>query len=74
MTEKHEGVALLTEEPESPLLEIDELRSLMTVGRERGYLTFEEIASCLEEVEITKTPIGPNEVRELIRTATDREV
>jgi RNA polymerase primary sigma factor len=54
---KHEAVGLLTEEPGAPLLEIEELRRLMAEGRERGYLTFEEIATCLSEVEITKEQV-----------------
>src|SRR4051795_9315765 len=35
----------------------DELRGLITTGTERGYLTFEEIASTLEEVEVTKEQV-----------------
>ena len=35
----------------------DELRSLISEGRERGYLTFEQIASTLEEVEVTKEQV-----------------
>jgi RNA polymerase primary sigma factor len=35
----------------------DELRPLITEGRERGYLTFEQIASTLEEVEVTKEQV-----------------
>jgi Sigma-70 factor, region 1.1 len=30
---------------------------LVVEGRERGYLTFEEIAACLEEVEVTKEQV-----------------
>ena len=47
MTEKHEAVGLLTERPDAPFLESEELRGLVADGRERGYLTFEEIAACL---------------------------
>jgi RNA polymerase primary sigma factor len=36
---------------------MDELRPLIAEGQERGYLTFEEIAACLEEVEVTKEQI-----------------
>jgi RNA polymerase primary sigma factor len=36
----------------------DELRSLIGEGRERGYLTFEQIASTLEEVEVTKEQVA----------------
>src|SRR5215203_231161 len=39
-------------------MDVEELRGLATEGRERGYLTFEEIASCLEEVEVTKEQIS----------------
>ena len=35
----------------------DELRSLIGEGREHGYLTFEQIASTLEEVEVTKEQV-----------------
>src|SRR3954454_16551677 len=38
-------------------MHIKELRSLASEGRERGYLTFEEIAACLEEVEGTKEQV-----------------
>jgi RNA polymerase primary sigma factor len=57
VSEKHEGAVLLVEEPEAPLFESEELRKLVAEGRERGYLTFEQIASCLEEVEITKEQV-----------------
>ncbi len=35
----------------------DELRSLILSGREHGYLTFEQIAGTLEEVEVTKEQV-----------------
>ena len=56
MSEKHEGV-LLAPEPDAPFLEVDELRTLVAEGRERGFLTFEEIASFLEEVDVTKEQV-----------------
>jgi RNA polymerase primary sigma factor len=40
-----------------PLLEAQELQGLIALGRERGYLTFEHIASTLEEVEVTKEQV-----------------
>ena len=43
---------------EQPFVEIDELRGLIAQGTERGYLTFEEIASTLEEVEVTKEQVS----------------
>ncbi len=38
--------------------ESEDLRSLVSKGRDRGYLTYEEIASCLDEVELTKEQMG----------------
>jgi RNA polymerase primary sigma factor len=40
-----------------PFLDLEELRNLVNDGRERGYLTYEEIASCLEEIEVTKEQV-----------------
>jgi RNA polymerase primary sigma factor len=41
-----------------PLLpESDELRSLIALGRDQGYLTFEQISTTLEEVEVTKEQV-----------------
>ncbi len=57
LSEKHEGVAVLVGGSETPILEVEELRSLVTEGKERGFLTFEEIAACLEEVEVTKEQV-----------------
>ncbi len=57
MTVKDESVALLEEPAEARFLEIEELRGLAAEGRERGYLTFEQIAACLEEVEVTKEQV-----------------
>ena len=42
---------------EQPFVDKDELRKLIADGTERGYLTFEEIASTLEEVELTKEQV-----------------
>jgi RNA polymerase primary sigma factor len=46
------------DEEASPIGEIEELQGLIASGRERGYLTFEEISSTLEEVEITKEQVS----------------
>ncbi|MFL5906015.1 MAG: sigma-70 family RNA polymerase sigma factor [Solirubrobacterales bacterium] len=43
---------------ETPFGESEELRGLIAEGTERGYLTFEEIASTLEEVEVTKEQVS----------------
>jgi RNA polymerase primary sigma factor len=58
LTDKHQAVGLLGETDESPFLDIEELRGLAAEGRERGYLTLEEIASTLEEVDVTKEQIS----------------
>ena len=39
------------------LPESDELRELISHGRERGYLTFEQISATLDEVELTKEQV-----------------
>jgi RNA polymerase primary sigma factor len=41
-----------------PFGESEQLRGLIAEGTERGYLTFEEIASTLEEVEVTKEQVS----------------
>ncbi len=43
---------------EQPFADSEELRGLITLGRERGYLTFEQIAATLEEVEVTKEQVA----------------
>jgi RNA polymerase primary sigma factor len=40
-----------------PFQDSEELRTLISRGRERGYLTFEQIAATLEEVEVTKEQV-----------------
>jgi RNA polymerase primary sigma factor len=42
---------------ESPIHEMDELRGLIAEGQEKGSLTFEQVAACLEEVEVTKEQV-----------------
>ena len=56
-TAKAEGSALLDEHAEAPLADIEELRTLLAEGRERGFLTFEEVSSRLEEVDVTKEQV-----------------
>jgi RNA polymerase primary sigma factor len=41
-----------------PFADSEELRGLIALGRERGYLTFEQIATTLEEVEVTKEQVS----------------
>jgi RNA polymerase primary sigma factor len=36
---------------------MDELRGLVTEGQEKGFLTFAQITTCLEEVEVTKEQV-----------------
>jgi RNA polymerase primary sigma factor len=56
--EKHQGVALLVEVgDEAPFLEVEEVRGLVAEGKERGYLTFEQITATFEEVELTKEQV-----------------
>ena len=58
MTAKNDGAALLTaQDGEGPLSEVDELQSLLADARERGYLSFDEVTTALEEVEVTKEQV-----------------
>jgi RNA polymerase primary sigma factor len=43
---------------EAPIAELDELRTLIQEGQERGFLTIEQITTTLEEVEITKEQLS----------------
>jgi RNA polymerase primary sigma factor len=54
VTEKA-GAVLLADE--APIVETEELRTLIAEGQERGYLTYEEIGTCLEEIEVTKEQV-----------------
>jgi RNA polymerase primary sigma factor len=42
---------------EAPIMELDEIRPLIAEGQERGFLTFEQIAGCLEEADLTKEQV-----------------
>jgi RNA polymerase primary sigma factor len=42
---------------EAPILELDEFKLLIAEGHERGFLTFDQIATCLEEIEVTKEQV-----------------
>src|SRR5919109_3419362 len=43
---------------EVSITEIDELRPLIAEGQERGFITFAQIASSLEEIEVTKEQVS----------------
>jgi RNA polymerase primary sigma factor len=58
LTVKEEPTLLGEDGAELPFGDIEELRSLVVEGKERGYLTFEEIAACLEEVDVTKEQVS----------------
>jgi RNA polymerase primary sigma factor len=42
---------------EAPIVEHEEFGPLIAEGAERGFLTFEQIASCLEEADVTKEQV-----------------
>jgi RNA polymerase primary sigma factor len=50
-----EAIVLLSDE--APIAELDELRPLIAEGQERGFLTFEQVATCLEEIDVTKEQV-----------------
>ena len=52
-----ETVEVVDREAATSAPEIEELAGLIALGRERGYLTYEQISSTLEEVEITKEQV-----------------
>src|SRR4051794_7288350 len=52
-TDKAEG--LLTDE--TPIYELEELQGLIADAQERGFLTLEQVQTCLEEVEVTKEQV-----------------
>ncbi|HEY6770919.1 MAG TPA: sigma-70 family RNA polymerase sigma factor [Solirubrobacterales bacterium] len=52
------SIRTAVEAEEQPFGESEDLRGLITAGTERGYLTFEEIAATLEEVEVTKEQVS----------------
>jgi RNA polymerase primary sigma factor len=51
----NDGIALLADE--ASIVELEELRPLIAEGQERGFLTFEQVSACLEEIEVTKEQI-----------------
>src|SRR3954451_22760859 len=58
VTAKDEGSALLAgDDVDAPFSDVDELQSLVSNARERGFVTFDEVAATLEKVEVTKEQI-----------------
>src|SRR4051794_23300408 len=58
MSTKEEGATLLAGQAgDAPFSEVDELRLLVEAARERGFVTFDEVAVTLEEVEVTKEQV-----------------
>src|SRR3954454_20675938 len=58
VTAKDEGSALLAgDDVDAPFSDVDELQSLVSNARERGVVTFDEVAATLEEDEVTKEQI-----------------
>ena len=47
-----------TAQPETSLAESEELKGLISLGRDQGYLTFEQIAATLEEVDVSKEQVS----------------
>jgi RNA polymerase primary sigma factor len=49
------GASILSDE--APIAELDELRPLIAEAHERGWLTFDQIATCLEEADVSKEQV-----------------
>jgi RNA polymerase primary sigma factor len=47
-----------TVQSDTPFSETEELRGLISLGRDQGYLTFEQIAATLEEVDVSKEQVS----------------
>jgi RNA polymerase primary sigma factor len=47
-----------TVQADAPFSESEELRGLISLGRDQGYLTFEQIAATLEEVDVSKEQVS----------------
>jgi RNA polymerase primary sigma factor len=43
---------------DTPIMEVEDFRSLIFEGQDRGYLTWEEVARCLEEAEVSKEQVA----------------
>jgi RNA polymerase primary sigma factor len=48
-------IVLLSDE--TPIVELDEMRSLVAEAQERGFVRFADIEACLEEAEVTKEQV-----------------
>ena len=58
LTAKQQGAVLVAgQDTEAPFFDVEELRSLVGEARERGFVTFDEVAATLEEVEVTKEQV-----------------
>jgi RNA polymerase primary sigma factor len=55
---EEDGGTALAGDADVPFGEITELQALIVHGQERGWLTFEEVAGCLEEVELSKEQVA----------------
>src|SRR2546421_2016365 len=55
---KEDGALLVDRPGEGSLADSDELRPLLDSGRERGFVTFEELVRSLEEIDVTKEQLG----------------
>ena len=54
MDPEEQGALLVDRPGEGSLADGDELRPLLEAGRERGFVTFDELVGSLEELEVTK--------------------
>ncbi len=54
MDPKEQGALLVDRPGEGLLADSDELRPLLDAGRDRGFVTFDELVRSLEEVDVTK--------------------
>jgi RNA polymerase primary sigma factor len=57
LSTKDDAALLAGDDVDAPFPEVEELRSLLTDARERGFVSFDEVTATLEEVEVTKEQV-----------------
>jgi RNA polymerase primary sigma factor len=57
LSTKEDAALLAGDDVDAPFPDVDELRSLLSEARERGFVSFDEVTATLEEVEVTKEQV-----------------
>src|SRR3954464_7800911 len=57
LSPKDDAALLAGDDVDAPFPEVEELRSLLSDARGRGFVSFDEVTATLEEVEVTKEQV-----------------